>query len=223
MPKKIPPHIKEKAIQLRLEKNLTVPEIAKMLSVSVGTVDSWMKDYPLEERTQKQTEAQKRGTKAMQEKFAALRDTAYSEAWQEAPKLFKDPEFRDFINMYLAEGYKKSRNQVTIANSDPDVMVMANYYMNLYANPENTMEYRIQIHIDQDENELKKFWGKLLSVPPEKILTMRKSNSGQLSGRNWRSKYGVLTIRIGDTAFRSKLQAWMDFLKKKWLDRFSKL
>jgi hypothetical protein len=222
MPKKIPPHIKEKAIRLRLEKNLTVPEIVEMLKVSQGTVHSWMLDYPLQARNKERSPAQKESDQLNRDRAAKKRQDAYDEGWQQAPELFKDPEFRDFINIYLAEGYKKSRNQVSIANSDADIIIMAHHYMKLFANPDNIMEYSVQTHIDQDEDDIKRYWGKLLGLEPQTIKTLRKSNSGELSGRNWRSEYGVLTIRIGDTYFRSKMQAWIDYLKKQWLDRFKK-
>jgi hypothetical protein len=75
--KKIPQYIIDKAIELRTKHKMTVPEIAEHLAVAKSTVDGWMKDYPLEERTKKQTEAQKNGTKANQAKAAALRQAAY--------------------------------------------------------------------------------------------------------------------------------------------------
>jgi hypothetical protein len=46
----------------------------------------------------------------------------------------------------------------------------------------------------------------------------RKSNSGQLAGRTWRSKYGVLTVCTSDTLLRAELQAWMDCVRNAWLD-----
>ena len=220
MPPKIPDYVKEKAIKLRVEKKLTDSEIAERLQVPELTISGWLEDYPLYPDS---TPARKAAYQANRDRAAAKRQEAYDEGWEQAPELFKDIVFHHFICMYLAEGYKKSRNDVAIANSDPDIMTMAHYFMKLYANPENTMEYRIQIHIDQDEDEIKQFWGDLMDICPDEVKTMRKSNSGKLSGRNWRSQYGVLTIRIGDTTFRSKLEAWIDYLKKQWLDRFGKV
>jgi hypothetical protein len=47
---------------------------------------------------------------------------------------------------------------------------------------------------------------------------MRKSNSNQLAGRTWRSEHGVLTVTTHDTYFRARLQAWVDLLRRRWLD-----
>ena len=57
-----------------------------------------------------------------------------------------------------------------------------------------------------------------MRVPREKVRFQRKSNSGNLNGRKWRSRYGVLTAAIHDTYFRARLQAWIDLLKICWLD-----
>jgi len=60
------------------------------------------------------------------------------------------------------------------------------------------------------------FWGKLLEVEPSSIRFQRKSNSGQMAGRTWRSRYGVLQVRASDTYLRARLDAWMDRLRAEW-------
>lgn len=221
MPKKYPTYIKEKAISMRIDRQMTVPAIADHLHIAKSTISLWVRDYPLQKRTNAQTIAQQRGTAAMQAKYAALREAAYEDGMASAPNLFTDPFFRDFVNMYLAEGYKKTQHTVEIGNSDVRVMQMAQHFIYQYANPENTIEYHIQLHADQDEAAIKQYWAKHMNVTPDMIRTKRKSNSGQLSGRQFRSPYGVLSIRVGDTYFRARLEAWMDYLRKLWLDKFS--
>jgi hypothetical protein len=41
---------------------------------------------------------------------------------------------------------------------------------------------------------------------------LSKSNSNHLTGRTWRSRYGVLTFCVHDTLVRAKLEGWMDRL-----------
>jgi hypothetical protein len=76
--------------------------------------------------------------------------------------------------------------------------------------------YCLQYHADQDLDELRGFWGGLLGIDGAEITMQRKSNSNQLTGRTWRSPYGVLTIRTFDTLLRSRMQAWMDCLRASW-------
>jgi hypothetical protein len=56
-------------------------------------------------------------------------------------------------------------------------------------------------------------------IEPEIIAIKRKSNSGQLSGRQFRSQYGVFSVRANDTYFRSRLGAWMEYVLEDWLDK----
>lgn len=78
------------------------------------------------------------------------------------------------------------------------------------------LQYQLQYHADHDVEELKRYWAALLDIRPENIKPIRKSNSGQLGTRNFRSQYGLLSVRVGDTIFRSKLQAWMDYVESRW-------
>jgi hypothetical protein len=68
---------------------------------------------------------------------------------------------------------------------------------------------------------LRNYWAGQLEIEPDMIRLQRKSNSGQLRKRTWRSVYGVLSIRVNDTLFRSRLQGWIDCLRDQWLDSAS--
>jgi hypothetical protein len=59
--------------------------------------------------------------------------------------------------------------------------------------------FAIQYHADQNPDRLRAFWGTTLSIDPDAIQLQRKSNSNQLYGRTWRSRYGILTVRVHDT------------------------
>jgi len=125
--------------------------------------------------------------------------------------------FRDFVSLYIAEGSKTRRNEVAIGNSDASVMKMSTYWLRKYMNPERVIEYRLQIHADHADEEVKAYWAGILNTSPTKVKVIRKSNSGQLGHRNFRSAYGVLSVRVFDTYFRARLGGWMDYLKKLWL------
>lgn len=152
----------------------------------------------------------------MRRKYKRLRDEAYEEGWEQFDELVREPSFRDFVCMYIGEGSKRSRNEVGICNSNVKVMILADYWMRRFAT--NPIRYSVQYHADQDVDELRGFWGRMLRVDPAEIRLQRKSNSNQLTGRTWRSRWGVLTIRSGDTYFRARLQAWMDRIFEEWLD-----
>jgi hypothetical protein len=133
--------------------------------------------------------------------------------------LIQDPSFRDFVCLYIAEGHKRSRHEVSIANSDPAVIRAAVRWMSILS--ARQLNYSVQYHADQNLDEICRFWAGELGVAREEIRLQRKSNSNQLASRSWRSQNGVLTVRTADTYFREELQAWVDCLRDSWLDSVS--
>lgn len=208
-------HIRAKAIELRAEKHLTLDAIVERLQLPRITIYSWIKDIPIP-TTEKQTAAQRRRAQQNSQRAAAIRDSYYQEGLAEARELLENPMLRDFVNLYMAEGGKRDRNRVEFVNSDVAMMQLANHWIIFFS--ENKIRYRLQCHIDNDEEQLKLFWSEKLNIQPHQIKVSRKSNSNQLSGRQWRAVHGVLTIETGDTRFKSRLNAWMDTLRKQWLD-----
>ena len=131
------------------------------------------------------------------------------------PGLATEPTFRDFVCLYLAEGSKRRRNVVAICNSDPAVIKIAQRWIGRFTR--GRLSYSLQHHADQDLLELTAFWAQRLGTEPAAIRLQRKSNSNGLTGRSWRSRYGVLTVSSNDTAFRMQLEGWMDCLRESWV------
>ena len=206
-------HLREKARELR-RTGATLTEICEQLALGKSTVHGWIKDIPIPQTT-RQTEQRRRAGQATRQKHAALRQQWYNEAYAEAGEVLKNPLLRDFVVLYAAEGYKRNRNQVCICNSNPAIIKVAHEYIRQLSSNSH-LEYLLQCHVDNHERELQQYWAKVLTIRGEEIKVTRKSNAGELSGRKWRSEYGVLTIRVGDTWLRCKIQAWMDYLQQQW-------
>src|SRR5688572_30166319 len=100
-------------------------------------------------------------------------------------------------------------------SATPILVALAARWIRRYSR--NPVRFFLQYHADQDVEQLCRFWGEAVGVDPAEIALQRKSNSNQLRKRTWRSQYGVLTVRAGDTLFRARLQAWMDCLQETWL------
>jgi transposase-like protein len=213
-----PAYLKLKARQLRQERGLTIDELAERLALSRTTIYYWVRDIPIPRRsgTGWPASARRKGSAAMQAKHLNLRRGAYEQGRREFDGLSACPTFRDFLNLYMAEGYKRSRNVVSIANSDPAIVRVAHPWIRRFAR--NPVTYAIQHHADQDPEYLKRFWAFGLDADIRSMRYQRKSNSNHLTGRTWRSKWGVLTVTANDTLFRMRLEAWMNCLKEVWLD-----
>ena len=214
-----PAYIREKAQQLRREKKMTIDELAECLALSRTTIYYWVKDIPIP-RTPRQVEGSERGRRLgnqrMRAKHRKLREAAYEEGQLLLEHYAEQEGFRDFVCLFIAEGSKRCRNRVAVANSDPAVIAVCDLWLKRLAR--NPLIYSVQYHADQDLNELRRFWGNLVGVGPDQIRLQRKSNTKGLAARSWRSKYGVLTICANDTYLRAELQAWMDFIQSEWLD-----
>jgi hypothetical protein len=208
-----PAYIREKARELRAERRLSIVEIAERLALPKTTVFYWVRDLPLGRPRRDNADT---GARAMQSKFRLLREEAYREGRESFPALSAmDRTFRDFVCMYIGEGYKRNRNRVSIGNSDPRVVMLATRWLRALSS--NKLQFSVQYHADQNLRDLSEFWASTLSVDPQDIRLQRKSNSGRLGGRTWRCEHGVLTVTTCDTLLRARLQAWMDCVQETWL------
>jgi hypothetical protein len=211
-------YLREKARRMRVERRMTIDEIAARLALPRTTIYYWVRELVVPRSAfdpRPASEAQKRAAQANKRRARLRREAAYREGVKSFDVLCaQDPEFRDFVCLYIAEGYRRNRNVVDIGNSDPAIMRMSHRWMLRLA--ENPLAYRIAYHADQDLAELKSFWGRELAINGDVIRLQRKSNSNQLTGRTWRCRYGVLHVTCGDTQFRARLEAWMDRVKAGW-------
>ncbi|HXB14652.1 MAG TPA: hypothetical protein VNV44_02805 [Solirubrobacteraceae bacterium] len=212
-----PFYLREKARSLRADRRLTIDELAERLALPRSTIYYWVRDMPIPGSGPGggfASEAQRKGTRAMRRKYRLLREAAYREGVESYPRLSADATFRDFICLYIGEGYKRDRNRVGLANSDPLVVLHATRWLRRLT--ERPPLFWLQFHADQDPEQLARFWCGLLDAPPDSVRLLRKSNSNQLTGRIWRSRYGVLSVTIADTYLRARLQAWIDLTQRSW-------
>ena len=206
-----PRYLRDRARELRTTKRLSLDEIAERLALPKTTVYYWIVDLPLGRPRRENSHT---GNLAMQAKYRRLREVAYSQGLEAYDELVRQPTFRDFVALYIAEGYKRNRNVVSIANSDERVIALAVSWLRVLT--DRTLGYSIQYHADQDLDEIRRFWGDALGIDGAVITLQRKSNSGQLKHRTWRCKNGVMSIRVGDTLLRARLQAWIDRIRDDW-------
>src|SRR4051812_37469650 len=143
-----PPYLRDKARRMRAERRLTIDEIAERLALSRTTIYHWVRDLPIERDPVVASRAQMQGTRAMQAKYRLARETAYEDGRATFAPLASERSFRDFVCLYLAEGYKRSRNQVSVCNSDPAVVELCDAWLRrLSSRPPH---YSLQYHADQD-------------------------------------------------------------------------
>lgn len=209
-------HLRVAARKYRMS-GLSIDEICDRLSLGKGTVYHWIKDIPLQRRSRSGDNLVKGVADQNSLRYKKLRDAAYQEGELEFSGLLSsNPTFRDFVMLYMTEGTRRGNGVAEIANSNPRLVQLAYSWLTKLANPNRAVSFWVQVHEDQSRQEVVQFWSQLLCIQPEQVKLQRKSNSGQLRGRAWRSRYGVLTVRVSDTYLKCRINAWMNLLQDSW-------
>lgn len=220
-------HLRKKAIQLR-ENGYSRNDISSMLGRSKSTVYYWIRDVEIKKpnaflmRTKRNNkEAARKAALAVRRKFEILHEQSREKArsdWDGGLK--ESSDFRLFLMLYWCEGWRKSRHCVAIANSDSNLIRLADEWLRRINTANKKMDYSIQVHADQNVVELVDYWERV--VGSKEISIMHKSNSGQLRGRNWASMHGVFTIRLWDAFTRTKMDEWLKLLGEELFEQESR-
>jgi AcrR family transcriptional regulator len=208
------------------DKGMTLDEIAKKMSLSRSTVFYWIRNMePLSVPRAVRSGALKIARAVYSKKCSDLRDSAYQSGKEQFSTLVKETGFRDFVVMYMAEGYKRGRNSVNGCNSEPEIVKLFSYWITKLTTRPDDIYYEIQHYRDNEKNEMTLFWTQYLGVSQDRLrFFMKKSRKGlQLHEGAWRCLYGVVSVRINDTYLRSKLDAWMDEIKREWKEEMGTL
>jgi hypothetical protein len=164
-----PDYLNLRARALRIEQHLTLDQLVERMALPRTTVYEWIKDLPL--ARPRSSAGQRKGTEAMQAKYRRLREDAYAQGRAEFAELRVTPTFRDFVVLYVAEGYKRDRNAVRIGNSDERIVALAAGWIGRLS--AKRLSYGLQYHADQDLNDLRAFWGGILGVDGAVIRMQR--------------------------------------------------
>ena len=125
-----PDYVRQKARELRVSKSLTIDEIAERLALPRTTIFYWVRDLPVPRSRfdpSKLAAARRRAAESNRAKHRLRREEAYAEGERTFRALVTEPTFRDFICLYIAEGYKRDRNVVSLGNSDPAVVKLGGH------------------------------------------------------------------------------------------------
>jgi transposase-like protein len=83
-------YLREKAREMRAERQLTIDELAERLGLSRSTIYYWVRDLPIQESGsggEWSEVARRKGTVAMQRKYRLLREAAYEQGRREYEEL----------------------------------------------------------------------------------------------------------------------------------------
>ena len=151
----------------------------------------------------------------MQSKYEAMRRDAYTEGETTYRIESKNPNFNDFMVVYICEGYKRNKNMVQVTNSDPAIIQLCHPFVKNKTT--NKMSYFVQVHHDDNADEIQKFWADTLNIPRTDIKVHLRAQ--KKSNRKGKLPHGIFTFRVGDTHLRMNIEAWIYLTKKGWSGR----
>jgi hypothetical protein len=204
---------------LRVERQLTVDQLAKRLALPRSTIYYWVRDLPLPAgRSDAGASAPSaRVTADAPQAAPAREESAYEEGLRSFDDLAVQPTFRDFLSIYILDGYKRDRTRVALANADPAVMRLVNRW--IWRLTDKSPSLSVHCHPDQGAGELRRFWSETVGVETDAIRA-RRAAAGELTRRTHQwgplPVHGVLTITVDDTLLRARLQAWMRRMRESW-------
>jgi transposase len=199
-----------KARQLRRNGKF-LDEISEFLGINRSTVYGWVRDVPFAGKSKRREQASRHANEQMQAKYAALRHEAYVGM---DLRVLNDPLIRDFVVMYLAEGYRRNRNVVHICNTNPAIMRLSLEALRKLG-LSNRLAFKLLLYPDHDDQTKKRFWARYLGITSNQIDVWRPEKK-QRPSRYRRSEHGIMYMSTGDTYLRSRLQALMDAVETSW-------
>lgn len=171
---------KSQALKLR-KQGKTIPEIAKLLKVSKGSVSSWVKEVILSKKAQHILYVNKMrgsykgrliGALLNKNKKIKIQDTLREEALKNLCSLSDRDLLILGIGLFWGEGNKKG-SRFIFANSDVQMILVMMFFLEKCMNIQKADMY-ISIQINEEHKKRTKeiidFWSKKLKIDKSKIL-----------------------------------------------------
>lgn len=187
--------LRERAIKLRIEEELSFGEIKERLGVSKSTLSYWLREFPLNE--EKILELRRRGWKSGEASRERFRETmrqkreqkaqlVYEEQSKKLNKLSSDAFFTAGLMLYAAEGDKKNAERICLANTDPEIIKFFIRWMErfLYIGKE-ALKVQLHLYENMDVEAETGFWRTSLGWSKEQFYkpSIRKLRKASFSYR----------------------------------------
>ena len=208
--------LREKAIKLRLDKEMSYSVIREILGVPKSTLSYWLKDYPLSE--EKILELRRRGWKkgeASRERYRntmrQIKDRKKAQIYnRQVTKLSNIREESIYIAglmLYLGEGSKHSDYSVVLANTDPRIIRFWMKWLCQFLNVPRT-KIRVQLHLYENMNLAKeeKFWKDVLVLSESQFYKtqIRRLKEGSFSYQE-SFRHGTCQISVSGLEQKTEL------------------
>jgi hypothetical protein len=211
---------KEKAFELRGQ-GKTYNEIRDHLAISKSTLSTWFgknKAFPeiLEINEEKSRKMNMEKVVIMNKARALSLSNLYEKARFEAVNEFntfkKDPLFLIALSLYWGEGNKRSRHQIKITNTDPEVVRIFKLFVEKILKIDKIkIKAWLLLYPDLDDKICKGYWMDKLSLSSDNFY---KTTVIQGSQKVNHLNYGVCTLGFSSSYIKQKVLKWMELMGK---------
>lgn len=146
---------------------------------------------------------------------------AYAEARREAQVEFAslkyNPLFIAGLMLYWGEGDKRTRGQVRLANTDPELVRLFVYFLrNACRIPTDKVKASVLIYPDLDPEKCRAYW-----ASQSRIKTGNFHACVVITGRHKtrRLSYGVCSAFVMSTYFKEKMLEWLRLMPRELMNR----
>lgn len=205
---------REEAVRLR-EEGLSIPAIAKKLSIAKSTTSLWVGSVPLSEEIRSQLyknsmEANEKGREVTRIKRLLDRQKDVKEADNILTLLQRsfDKNFWQLCAaiLFWCEGSKRNLSAVGFINSDPQMIrIFLMAFRIAFELDEKKFRIVIHLHNYHDEKKQKTFWSEVTQIPEKQFTKSYIKKSTQIRKRD--GYPGCISIKYFDAKLAKKLDA----------------
>jgi hypothetical protein len=225
--------LREQAVKLRLEQDLSYGEIKKKLGVAKSTLSYWLREFPLkEERVSelcrygwKKSESSREKFRITMRKKRELRNREiYDNYRRKFAKISKESFFTAGLMLYLGEGDKRRYERINLVNTDPEtIKFFIKWVIEFLEVKREEIKVQLYLHDDMNIRREKKFWGEELGVSIAQFYKtqVRKSSKGSYSYKE-SSNHGTCGIYIMGVEKKRELMMAIQALLDSFLEKTPK-
>lgn len=150
---------------------------------------------------------------ARKKNTATRNEAAKREALEQFTDYYQQPLFTLGLGLYWGEGDKKTRYQVRLTNTDPELIRTFLNFLEAYA---KEFKDRIWISVIRyegtDKTQCERFWQEKTDLIPQQF---QKTVTVKSRGIERKSPYGICVIGISSVKLKIKMLAWIAELEKR--------
>jgi len=218
----------QQALVLR-KQGKSYSQIKKELKVSKSTLSLWLRKYPLSKEQINKLRAWseiriEKYRQTMQQKREIRLLNYYKEEKRKWLPLSLKELYLAGLFLYWGEGAKTIRSQVSINNTDPDVLKFSLYWMCAVLKiPKEKIQVYLHLYNDMNMSKEIDFWSKTLNMPKRLFSKpyIKKSKRTDLTQKGF--GHGTCGLRTNNTVMKESILMAIQAIADQYGEKVSKI